>query len=722
MIHPPCSANPVRRGLGGAVPWAALLCAAGAAQAQDAQVAVTLDRVQVTATRTPRATLEVPAAISVVEGADFETDALGVNVSERLSAVPGVLARNRQNYAQDEQLSIRGFGTRASFGIRSVRLYLDGIPATMPDGQGQVSHFNLATAERIEVLRGPFSALYGNASGGVIQLFTVDGEAPGSFGVELAGGDFGQRRLSVDAQGAGDAFAFHAGVSHFATDGYRDHSRAERTSFNGKATVTLGGGSRLTLLANALASPEALDPQGLTRAQFEADPRQASAGAVAFNTRKRVAQEQLGAVLDHDAAGHGQLRLLAYGGERRITQFLSIPVATQRNPLSGGGVIDLRAPYAGVDARWTQQASLLQRPLEWVAGLNFDRQRQDRRGYENFVGSGLDTMLGVRGALRLEQDDRVEAFDQYAQATWRPGVAWLLMAGVRRSAVTFRSRDRYITADNPDDSGRVRHTATSPVFGANYRIRPALHAYAAYGHGFETPTFNELGYRADGGSGLNFGLRPARTHSAEAGFKLDRGGLRSELTVFGADTRDELAVATSAGGRTTFQNAGRARRTGAEWSASVPLSGAWRAQLALTYVDARFRDGFLTCTSTPCAVPDTLVPANARVPGVPRTVAHAALRWGGDAGWHARLDGQHVGAVPLNHRGDEQAPSYAVFGASGGYGFRSARSEGRVFIGVANLFDRRYAGSVIVNESNRRYYESAPDRSFVGGVELRWRD
>src|SRR5688572_7474131 len=377
---------------------------------------VTLDRVQVIATRTPQASAEVPASVSVIEGADLATDTLGATMSEKLSSVPGLLARNRQNLAQDEQLSIRGFGTRASFGIRGLRLLVDGVPATMPDGQGQVSHFNLATAQRIEVLRGPFSALYGNASGGVIQLFTADGEAPPSVGLALAGGSYGAHRASVDARGANDRFDYNVGLTRFATDGYRDHSRATRTSFNGKTNIAAGANGTLTVLLNALHAPDAQDPQGLTRDQFEQDPRQASAGALLFDTRKSVSQQQLGLVYERGIGAH-QLRLLGYAGDRHITQFLSIPVATQRNPLSPGGVIDLRAPYAGIDARWTHAGTLAQRPLEFVVGMNFDQQRQHRTGYENFVETmSGDTRLGeirlgVRGALRLQQDDRAQAFD-----------------------------------------------------------------------------------------------------------------------------------------------------------------------------------------------------------------------------------------------------------------------------------------------------------------------
>ncbi|MFC0679714.1 TonB-dependent receptor family protein [Lysobacter korlensis] len=679
----------------------------------------TLDRLQVTATRSAQPTAAVPAAISVVDAELLDSATLGVSLSEKLALVPGLLARNRHNYAQDEQVSIRGFGTRSAFGIRGVRLYLDGIPATMPDGQGQLSHFQLATAERIEVLRGPFSALYGNASGGVLQLFTADGQAPGEVEASAVFGGYGQRRLGLTANDAFERVDYRVGITRFDSDGYREHSRATRESFNGKANIALGDSGRLTLVANVLHAPDIEDPQGLTRAQFDTDPRQASAGALAFDTRKSVRQRQLGAVYEHEFDPASRLRVLAYGGEREVSQVLSIPVGTQRSPLSGGGIIAFESPYRGVDARWTVQRQLAGQPVEWTVGLAHDRQQQDRSGFENFVGD----QLGVRGALRLRQYDTVESFDQYAQMLWRPHDAWSLMAGMRRSEVRFRSDDRFITERNPDDSGRVRYDAVSPVLGASVRLRPALHAYAAYGEGFETPTFNEISYRGDGGSGLNFELQPARTRSAEAGLKLDRDdGLRAELAVFRADTRQEITAATSAGGRTTFQNAGRARRRGVELSAMLPLAPGLRAWLAATYLDARFVDAFLTCSGVPCRSPDLLVPAGRRIPGVPRTSAAVALHWGGETGWQARVDGQYLGAVPVAQTRDERAPAYAVFGASVGYGVRSESGDGRVFVAVQNLADRRYAGSIIVNESNGRHYEPAPDRHWLAGFEWRWRD
>lgn len=248
---------------------------------------------------------------------------------------------------------------------------------------------------------------------------------------------------------------------------------------------------------------------------------------------------------------------------------LSTPEAAQRSPLSAGGWIDLEAPFAGLDARWMA----VRGNVEWVAGISAEQQRQQRRGYENFIG----TTPGVRGALRLHQEDRVRSVDPYLQATWQFAPQWWLSAGLRHAAIEFDSRDRYISASNPDDSGRVRHRATLPVAGLSWRPRPGLSLFASAGRGFETPTFNELAYRSDGGSGPNFLLRPMHTRSLEAGLRVDgSAGRRAELSAFRSDTRDELAVGASSGGRTTFQNAGRARREGVEGMFRLPLSPRWQ--------------------------------------------------------------------------------------------------------------------------------------------------
>ena len=695
----------------------ALACAARAQDAPppDEANAHRLPDIVVTATRTEQSSFDVPASIDSVPIGDT-TDTLGVNPSEFLEGVPGVLARDRQNYAQDEQISIRGFGARSTFGVRGVRLYTDGIPATMPDGQGQVSHFNLDSAERIEVLRGPFSALYGNSSGGVIQLFTADGTDPPSIKSALVGESYDTWRASINARGVAGPTDYNVDFTHFQTDGYRDHSAAQRESGNGKLNIRVGDGGKLTLLLNTVNIPGAQDPLGLTRAQFETDPSGVAPVAETFNTRKSVQQSQGGAVYEQDFGGGNTLRMMGYDGQRNVTQYLAIPVATQGNPLHSGGVVDLDGEYGGTDIRWIWKGDLANRPFEIAAGVNYDRQEQGRKGYENFVG---DT-LGVRGALRRDEDDTVFDFDQYAQATWHFTDAWSLTAGVRHSEVKFDSDDHYVTDSNPNDSGHVDFSATSPVAGLMWRASDTTHLYASYGKGFETPTFNELAYRADGGAGLAFNLVPAKSKNGELGVKLKpTQAIDASVAVFRADTDNELAVWTNSGGRTTYQNIGKARRQGAEAALSAQIADEWRLQFALTWLDATFRSDFLTCPGTPCTTP-VLAPEGTKIPGVPKNDFFAGLEWGHDIGWRASVNGQYVSSVPVNDLNTDAAPSYFVLDLDAGYGFVLSSGQLRTFFSIENALDRKYAGSVIVNDGNGRYFEPAPGRTYMVGLQWIW--
>ena len=679
------------------------------AMAWAAPAAVELPEIQVTATRAAHERARTPAAITVLGPAELRDTRRDVALAEKLAIVPGVLARQRNNFAQDEQLSIRGFGARATFGIRGIRLFLDGVPATMPDGQGQVSHFNLGAAQRIEVLRGPFSALYGNAAGGVVQVFGADGrDAPGVSASARVGSD-GTTRLAARIAGSDARVDYRLDASRFETDGYRDHSHARRDSVDGKLDVALGDAAKLRVVLNAFDSPDTQDPLGLDAAQLAADPRQATSAALAFDTRKSVRQHQLGAVLE--AAGW---RLLAYGGERRVVQYLAVPTFVQAAPTHAGGVVDLASPYRGIDARWQHRTDA----WTFTAGIAMDRQDQRRRGYENFIGG----TLGVRGALRRDEVDRVGDRDAYVQVAWEPNADWDVHAGLRHSRVRFEADDHYVTPANPDDSGELRFSATNPVFGASWQARPGLHVFVAAGRGLETPTFDELGYRADGGAGLNFALRPARTRSVEAGARYaGPGGRAAEAVLFRADTHDELAVASNAGGRSTFHNVGDARREGVELSARLPLGERGRVQFAYTWLHATYLDGFLTCAGAPCPVPNTAVAPGTRLPGLPRSTFAARAQWGGERGWFAGGGVQAVDAVPVATLGGQRAPGYAVADASVGYGFDTARVAGRVFGAIENLADRRFVGSVIVNEANGRYFEPGSGRTFLLGAELRFK-
>src|SRR5580693_7837935 len=384
-----------------------------------------LTAVVVTATRMAHDTLTLPMSVDRIGAAEIHDGQSQVNLSESLETVPGVSVQSRQNYAQDLQISSRGFGARSAFGVRGVRLYSDGIPGTMPDGQGQFSQFDLGSADHIEVLRGPFSALYGNSSGGVIAIFTENAK-PGVLHEGTAEyGTFNTQRYALKTEGDDGIVNYVVDAAHFQTDGYRDHSNAERDNFNSKLRLSLSDDAKLTVIANVVETPFVQDPLGLTRAQLESDPRQAGVGAIQYHTRKSLDQEQLGTVLDDKLGDHDALSATVYAGHRATTQYQAIPQSTEQSALSPGGIIDLNRAYWGVDSHLTDTRDVFGSPLQLVAGMAYDDLEEARRGFLNYEGA----QLGVEGALRRDEANHVYDFDQYVQAQWDPTDRWRLIAG-----------------------------------------------------------------------------------------------------------------------------------------------------------------------------------------------------------------------------------------------------------------------------------------------------
>ena len=593
-----------------------------------------LSPIVVTATRVAEPSMDLPVSIDVVNKDAIAQGQMQVNLSESLIAVPGVSVQSRQNYAQDLQLSVRGFGARSSFGVRGLRLYSDGIPGTMPDGQGQFSQFDLGSADHIEVLRGPFSALYGNSSGGVIAIFTEDAQPGYLLGGTAQYGTFNTQRYALKTEADDGTVNYVLDAAHFQTDGYRFHSDAERNNFNSKLRFAAGDSSSLSVVANVVETPSVQDPLGLTRGQLAADPRQAGVGAVQFNTRKSLEQEQLGIVYDHKMSADDELSATLYTGHRATTQFQAIPVATQKNaPLYPGGVIDLDRAYWGIDTHVTDSRDVAGTPLQVVAGINYDDLAEARLGYLNFRGS----QLGVEGALRRDEANHVYDFDQYLQAQWDPAARWRVIAGVRNNVVEVSSHGHLEVLDGADSS--VRYSAVNPVAGVTFRASSAVNLYGSYGKGFETPTLNDLAYRSVDGSltGLNLGLKPARSDNFEAGVKAGRGPVRADLAAFYIKSVNELAVLQNSGGRTVSQNIGETNRRGLELGADADWTGGFSARLAYTYIRAVVGQAYATCIAAPCnplAHPGGPLPANYKtvaagsyLPAVPMNSLYAGLTW-----------------------------------------------------------------------------------------------
>lgn len=650
----------------------------------------------------------------MVNGDEMRQAAPRVNLSESLGAVPGLQVQNRQNYAQDLQLSIRGFGSRSTYGVRGLRIYVDGIPATMPDGQGQTSNIDIGSVDTIEVLRGPFSALYGNSSGGVINVTSQTGTQPPTVEASSYYGSFGTWHYGMKATGAvGDGS--HAGdvdytvsTNRFTTHGYRDHSGARKNLANARLGVRINDVSKLTLLLNSV-DIKANDAGGLTADEWRDNPRQSPRGDQ-YNTRKNTRQTQAGLRYERQLSAQDDLSVMMYAGERETTQFQSIPRAPQLKPSHAGGVIDLTRHYQGIDTRLTHRGELLV-PVTLTAGLDYENMSERRKGYENFVMVNGAPQYGEQGALRRNERNLMWNVDPYLQTQWQLTDKLSLDAGVRYSSVWFDSNDYYITPGNGDDSGDASYHKWLPAGSLKYALTDAWNVYLSAGRGFETPTINELSYRSDNQSGLNFGLKPSTNDTVEIGSKTRIGNGLFTAALFQTNTDNEIVVDSSSGGRTSYKNAGKTRRQGMELGLDQQFGESWRLKAAWTWLDATYRTN--VCDDASCN--------GNRIPGIARNMGYASFGYQPEQGWYAGSDIRYMSDIMANDENTAKAPSWTVVGLTTGYKWSYGRMDMDLFGRIDNLFDREYVGSVIVNESNGRYYEPAPGRNYGIGLNLAWR-
>jgi iron complex outermembrane receptor protein len=695
---------------------------AGFAAAQDEPLQ--LAPIVVTPTRVEQSSFDLPTAVNVIDAETIQEGRQAVNISETLVRVPGTVVQNRETFAQEQQIIVRGFGARAGFGVRGIKLLADGIPASTPDGQGGTGLFDLGSAKSIEVLRGPFSALYGNHSGGVVQVFTEDGPERPTVTPYFFAGSYETLRLGTKFGGQAGDLNYIANVSRFETGGYRDHSSAQKDQFNSKFKVQLNERSSLTFVLNYLNQPDNEDPLGLTAAQVAVNPRQAIPEATQFNTGRSLTNLQTGAVYETAVTDKDTIRLLAYVGQRTNDGFL--PIGTNTVTTSGG-VTNLDRDFYGAGARWTRKGDLVSRPITLTVGADYDYAVDARKGYVNDNG--------VATFLKRDEDNIAYSTGAYIQTEWQFAESWSASAGLRYTEVKFESRDHYVCGGptnplglptcpgistgagvNPDDSGTVDHHAVTPVGGLVFKATPTLNLYANAGKSFETPTLIEMAYRPDGSPGLNFSLEPSTSLHYEIGAKMFAGtGTLVEAAVFQIDSENEIVVASNVGGRQAFKNAGDTQRRGVELSVNSFLGHGFTGYLSATYLDAKFKDSFTSCAGTPCVA--FTVPAGNRIPAVPRYNVYADLgwrktEWGFSTGMEVRFQGD----VPVNDRNSEFADQYMVAAVRAGFEQRSGDWRFTEFGRVDNVFNKQYIGAVYVNDGNGRFYAPAAERNYTLGM------
>ncbi|WPP55546.1 TonB-dependent receptor [Acinetobacter pittii] len=674
---------------------------------QDVTVLPTL---HVEATRTDTTYLQTPASVFRIDAPQVDTSSQ-VNLTEVVKGVPSLQIRNRENYAQDLQLSMRGFGARSTFGVRGIRLYVDGIPATMPDGQGQTSNIDLSSLDHVEVLTGPFSSLYGNSSGGTILTSTKEGQGKDSIELSYSGGSHDKSRAGLVLQGGAKGANepnYVISSSYFDTDGYREHSGAEKVLNNAKLSWNLDDGSKINWVTNYV-KIHADDPQGLTHDQWNANPKQQVPFLKQFNVRKDIEQTQTGVTWTKPINDKNELYAMAYLGNRQVTQYQSIPKSTQDASINhAGGVIDFERDYYGADFRWTGKELLPNTTIS--VGVALDAMDEDRKGFENFNLVNGQPSYGVKGKLRRDEDNTLWNIDPYLQASWQFLPTWRVDTGVRYSNVHYKSKDNYLS--NGDDSGKTDYSKVLPSAALSWQILPELMAYVSYAKGFETPTFTEMAYRPDGESGFNFDLTASTSDTYETGLKSQNQLGDFTLAVFQTKTKDDIVSAGNSNGRSTFRNADKTLREGVEFAWNKKLWRDLTATASYTYLDATFD------ADIPALGSIVQIPSGNAIPGIAKNQAYASLAWQPSYGLYGGVDIQYMDKVYVNDTNSDAAPSYSVTSANVGYAWVMGDWKVNSFARVDNLFDKNYAGSVIVNDGNGRYFEPADGRNWSAGLRV----
>ena len=672
-----------------------------------AQTEQPTDNILVQSGRLTQRQFDAPTAIYTIDAETIRNSGPQVNLSDVLARAPGVVALNRNNYAQDVQISVRGFGARSAFGLRGFRLITDGIPATTPDGQGQASTVSLTSAEKIEVLTGPLAQLYGNSAGGVIQVFTREADLTPTAQAQIFKGSYGLERTDWQFSQRAGKVGFVADYSTFDIQGYRNNSQARREQLNSVVTADLSADTRLKLIANVFRMPFAKDPLGLTAAQFLTNPKQAGNFALVNDSRKTVNQEQAGAVLEHKLDKDSRIQARIYGGNRENLQY-------QAASATAGSWVGLERDFHGLGLQIQGKQNLQGgKAVDWVAGFDQDYAGENRQG--GSAAAGQKT-----GNVNRKELNESSNRDYFAQANWRVMPDWTFVTGVRQSHVQLKSKDDYLT-DGVNGSGSVSYKAANPVMGATWHVSDYLNIYLNQGKGFETPTLSESVYTKSGNAviGLfNANLIPARSQHLELGSKWTPSpSTRVDAAAFRIKTDNEIVTSLSVGGRTAFTNASETWREGLELSARHTFNSNWRTQLTATVMNAEYANG----TSL----------AGKSLPGIPQKQLFTSISWAENGfqnsskktlqGKTASLDWIARSSLWANDVNDASgaAAGYGLLNARIKQGFEWRQTNFEAYLGVDNLTDKKAVSSVIINQAGRQYFEPLLPRNWVIGISTK---
>jgi iron complex outermembrane receptor protein len=666
----------------------------------------------VTATRYATNSFDLPLSIDAITGSEIRDARTGANLSEIAPRIPGVVINYRATAAQELSISTRGFGARSQFGVKGIRIYADGIPLNSADGQGQAGSINIDTLGQIEFLRGPFSALYGNSSGGVVQAFTRDGAKDPTLTVGASSGTWHTNKQSVTAEGQAGPVNYILNTYQYVSDGYRENSQYRRDNFNGKISYKFSSDTKFTLVGNYMDQPYTNDPQALTPDQYAINSRSQGTNAdgltaSSLNARLYRVNSYGGIIIDHNLTEKDSLRFMGYSGSRSNLQYLTT-----------GAASEIIRDTEGFDFRWSRKDLFLNRPLNFTAGLAYDSMEDIRSRY-TYNAPGPYSPLGTRTSNRRESQNAF-SFDQYMQASYEPTDRLLVIAGLRHSRVNIKNNDLFLndcTGSNEstcNSTGQVTYTNTSPVGGVTFKVTPTLNVYANYGRGFETPTFSETTYsNAQTGAGPNLSMVPTKSKNYEIGLKaFITSNTRINLALFKVDSKNEIVVTDNKTGtsQNLYDSIANTERKGIEFSLDSRLPYNFNFYQTYTYLDSEFKNSFTSSGGVSVA-------AGNRLAGVYKNTAYTELAWKYPAlNFSTAIENIYYSDVNGfdSNAAANKAEAFSIVNLRASLKQSYNNWNFSEFVRADNIFDEKYVGNVRVN--NSATFEPGAPRNYTVGI------
>ncbi|MGJ8689801.1 MAG: TonB-dependent receptor family protein [Gammaproteobacteria bacterium] len=677
-----------------------LIMAAGATTAQ-AQTTSQLDEIVVVGTRTEQALSTVPMAISVINKDSIQLGRQELSLDESLIAIPGLVMQSRYNFAQDLSVSIRGFGSRANFGMRGIKVFADDIPMTLPDGQSGTDDLDLGSAQSVEVIRGPSASLYGTASGGVISLTTEMPTETPFVETKIMVGEYGHQKVQLKTGGTSGKLGYLVNVSRLEMDGFRDFSEVEHNLINSKFIYSIDDTSSLTAIINAVDSPVANDPGGVTLAEIAADRTAAGSRNTSSNAGEEFDQQRLGLVYKKSFGSQHDLTLRTYTMRKDFSGFL--PIGTHIPFVGDDGAIAYQRSFSGAGGLYTFTDTLMDMPNVFSVGFDMDYQTDDRQRFINNAG--------VKGNITFDQVEEAESVGVYFRNETTLTDDLILSIGGRFDNIDMSVDDLYLA--NGDQSGDLDYNEFSPAIGLMWNKSQALNLYTNYATSFETPTFSELGSPAQD-LNVNLGgfnnVNPQKAKSFEVGSKgsVFNNRLYYDLALYTMDVENEITNVVNIGSRAFFENADT-DRNGLEAQLQAKLTDQLNLTVTYTYSDFEFT----SFDGTPAAVGESL-------PGIPEHQFYAELKYTHPDGAYVVLDALNVGEFYADNANTQQVDSSIVSTLRVGSTIDINGTMVAPFFGVNNLFDEDYFSTVRKNAFGGRAYEAAPERHIYGGVTIRF--